>query len=224
MFPISHSARFCSGCYLISRCAHCRTARSHLRGPGSKPLRMLSSAPETLSGSDGLPSTRPLLLYLYFCAIAVLYYDHILTIPEEVEHIWRRPKSRSSYWFFLNRYLTFFATLPITVFNFVQFTHDVCGKYAIFRQVLLVVQVFVVDFILSLRVYAMYGLNKRILYILGFSAVAGIGIAGWAISAPSNSHELEDYSVPGCFLPLSSKAGIHCVLTRINDRPPSGRC
>ncbi|KAJ7443916.1 hypothetical protein B0H11DRAFT_2291395 [Mycena galericulata] len=168
---------------------------------------MSSPASRALSGGESLSSTRPLLLYLYFCAIAILYYDHLLTFPGEVEYVWRRPKSRSAYWFFLNRYLTFFTTLPITVFNFVQFDHDSCRKYALFRQVLLVIQVVVVDVILSLRVYAMYGLNKRILYILGVGVVVGFGITGWAISTQSNARDLEDYSVAGCFLPLSSKSG-----------------
>ncbi|KAJ6624751.1 hypothetical protein B0H10DRAFT_2005981 [Mycena sp. CBHHK59/15] len=131
---------------------------------------------ETISTSDSLPTTRPLLLYFYFMAIAVLYYDHFLTFPLEFAYIWRRPKSRSTY---------------------------CCSKYALFRQILLVVQVVVVDLILSLRVYAMYGLDKRILYILCCGTVMGMGITGWSISAQQNSRALEDYSVPGCFIPLS---------------------
>ncbi|KAJ6622843.1 hypothetical protein B0H10DRAFT_2013005 [Mycena sp. CBHHK59/15] len=166
---------------------------------------------ETISTSDSLPTTRPLLLYFYFMAIAVLYYDHFLTFPLEFAYIWRRPKSRSTYWFFLNRYLTFFTTVPITIFNFVDFDHDVCSKYALFRQILLVVQVVVVDLILSLRVYAMYGLDKRILYILCCGTVMGMGITGWSISAQQNSRALEDYSVPGCFIPLSHDSGSHLV-------------
>ncbi|KAJ7121084.1 hypothetical protein C8R44DRAFT_171781 [Mycena epipterygia] len=163
----------------------------------------------TLKGftSQGLPSIRPLLLYFHFCAITILYYDHLLTLPAEVAYIWRRPKSRSAYWFFLNRYLTFFTTLPITVFNFVQFNHDVCGKYALFRQILLVVQVVIVDLILSLRVYAMYGLDRRILYILCCATVIGMAITGWAIATQDNSRDQEDYSVQGCFLPLSPRSG-----------------
>ncbi|KAJ7076505.1 hypothetical protein B0H15DRAFT_864063 [Mycena belliarum] len=157
--------------------------------------------------SESLPSARPRLLYFYFCAIAILYYDHLLTFPAEVAYIWRRPKSRSAYWFFLNRYLNFFSTLPVTVFNFVRFDHAVCTKYAFFRQVLLVVQVVVVDLILSLRVYALYGLDRRILYMFACATVIGMGITGWAISAQHNPRDLEDYSVPGCFLPLSVSSG-----------------
>ncbi|KAJ6597461.1 hypothetical protein DFH09DRAFT_1131900 [Mycena vulgaris] len=169
----------------------------------------VDSTREALSAGDSLPSTRPLLLYFFFPAIVILYYDHLLTLPAEVAYIWRRPKARSTYWFFLNRYLNFFATLPITVFNFVQFDHAVCSKYALFRQILLVVQVVVVDVILSLRVYAMYGLDRRVLYILGCAAVVGVGVAAWAISAQNNPRDLEDYSVPGCFLPLSNRSGTY---------------
>ncbi|KAJ7481837.1 hypothetical protein FB451DRAFT_1394454 [Mycena latifolia] len=148
---------------------------------------VLESSLEAISVSEGLPSTRPWLLYFYFCAIVILYYDHLLTLPAEVAYIWRRPKSRSAYWFFLNRYLNFLSALPITVLNFVQFDHVVqvsgctisllllnssftssCTKYALFRQILLVVQVVVVDLILSLRVYAMYDLAAVWEALLGY--------------------------------------------------------
>lgn len=37
---------------------------------------------------------------------AVLVYDHFLTISEEVEYIWKRPKNVISWIFFFNRYFT----------------------------------------------------------------------------------------------------------------------
>ncbi|KAJ7698014.1 hypothetical protein B0H17DRAFT_1050994 [Mycena rosella] len=162
-----------------------------------------------LEEGQSLPATRSWLLYCYFCAIVILYYDHLVTLPAEVAYIWRRAKTRSAYWFFLNRYLSFFCTLPITVLDFVQFDHFSCTKYALFRQVLLVVQVVVVDLILSLRVYAMYGLARRILYILCSATIFAVGITVWAISAQTNPQNLEDYSVRGCFLPLSHSSGTH---------------
>ncbi|KAJ7628746.1 hypothetical protein FB45DRAFT_919155 [Roridomyces roridus] len=166
-------------------------------------------ARDALPPSQTLPQTRPLLLYLYLCAIVVLYYDHALSLPAEITYIWRRPKTRSALWFLLNRYLTFFATIPVTALNFVQFNHQSCGQYALFRQILLVVQVIVVDLILSLRVYALYGLQRKIIYILAVATAIGLGITGWSISHQDNTRDLEDYSVRGCFLPLSSDSGIH---------------
>ncbi|KAJ7698020.1 hypothetical protein B0H17DRAFT_1197013 [Mycena rosella] len=179
---------------------------------------MATSSPSPLEESESLPATRPLLLYLYFCAIVILYYDHLLTLPAEVAYIWRRAKTRSAYWFFLNRYLNFFCTLPIAVFNFVQFDHvrSVFARhffpYSINITQLRQVRAFPAGLargavILSLRVYAMYGLNRRILYTFCLATVVAAGIAAWAISGQNNSRDLEDYRVRGCFLPLSPSSG-----------------
>ena len=48
----------------------------------------------------------------------VLYYDHLITLDDEFQYIWRRRKNISSYIFLVNRYFTFFAvSCKIASFN-----------------------------------------------------------------------------------------------------------
>jgi len=47
---------------------------------------------------------------------AFLYYDHLITIGNEISYIWSRRKTASAYWFFLNRYLSFFGNIVVTAF------------------------------------------------------------------------------------------------------------
>ncbi|KAH6908784.1 hypothetical protein BKA70DRAFT_252368 [Coprinopsis sp. MPI-PUGE-AT-0042] len=56
--------------------------------------------------------------YLHMLAISCLYYDHCVTLTREIEYLWAKPKSQSSYWFFLNRYFAFLANLSVTVLGF----------------------------------------------------------------------------------------------------------
>jgi len=47
---------------------------------------------------------------------AFLYYDHLITIGDEILYIWRPRKTASSYLFFLNRYFTFFGNIAMMVY------------------------------------------------------------------------------------------------------------
>lgn len=40
------------------------------------------------------------------------------TTGSEINCLWRRPKSHSAYWFFLNRYFAFFGNIAVTVIAF----------------------------------------------------------------------------------------------------------
>lgn len=52
------------------------------------------------------------------CWVALLFYDHILTLEEEARNIWRKPLSRPSLWFFLNRYPAVTAHIAILIIDF----------------------------------------------------------------------------------------------------------
>ena len=50
--------------------------------------------------------------YPLTCAhAAILYFDHIVRLLDEIKYIWSRPRSAGSVWFFINRYLAFFGNL-----------------------------------------------------------------------------------------------------------------
>jgi len=151
---------------------------------------------------------RPLLVYFYFLGVAILYYDHLLTLGAEVVYIWSRPKTLSSYWFFLNRYLAFSSSIPITVFYFISFNAESCRKYAFFRQIVLVVQEFGVGILLALRVYALYDRSRRILIILCCVAIIISGICGWSLTGQKSTPAPEDGGL-GCFISLSKASAIH---------------
>ncbi|KZP29656.1 hypothetical protein FIBSPDRAFT_177503 [Athelia psychrophila] len=56
--------------------------------------------------------------YVGFSAFAILIWDHIITFPDEVKYIWKRPKKPVIYLFFINRYL-----IPLSfVVNLVAYT------------------------------------------------------------------------------------------------------
>ncbi|GLB40133.1 hypothetical protein LshimejAT787_0800040 [Lyophyllum shimeji] len=56
--------------------------------------------------------------YLHLAVITFLFYDHLITSRNEIDYLWRRPKSQSAYWFFFNRYFAFFGNIAVTVLGF----------------------------------------------------------------------------------------------------------
>ncbi|KLO14338.1 hypothetical protein SCHPADRAFT_814660, partial [Schizopora paradoxa] len=50
--------------------------------------------------------------------LACLYYDHLVTFPQEVEEFWKRKISFVSILFFVNRYATALGYIPIIYFIF----------------------------------------------------------------------------------------------------------
>ncbi|KAF8157111.1 hypothetical protein B0H34DRAFT_486936 [Crassisporium funariophilum] len=88
--------------------------------------------------------------YLHMFAISCLYYDHLLTSGQEIDFLWRRRKSQS----------------------FSDLSPQVCKRYSLFRQLLLIVNQVLVCVLLTLRIYALYGCSPRILaYMVGSGAI-----------------------------------------------------
>jgi hypothetical protein len=59
--------------------------------------------------------------------LVVLYYDYVLTLPQEIQFLW--PPHNKQGWFtlacFLNRYIPIIGTLPIVLSHFIRVTPEV---------------------------------------------------------------------------------------------------
>ncbi|KAH9039464.1 hypothetical protein EDB83DRAFT_1718881 [Lactarius deliciosus] len=113
--------------------------------------------------------------------VAILYYDYALTLSREVEYFWPNPYRTGwvSSIFFLNRYFSILGHIPIIIGlipnkscepqNAWQ-THNYKGYFGMALQLLVAV-------LCSMRVYALYNKNNRILLALAALAGASIIIA-----------------------------------------------
>ncbi|KAJ3552126.1 hypothetical protein NM688_g4316 [Phlebia brevispora] len=141
--------------------------------------------------------------YLIIASITVVYYDYFITLDDERRCIWTRWKAASSWMFFVNRYFTFFSTIT-WVGSFLPW-HSVegfvyhswrgrltrsriywvmlrCNAYSMYRQIITGVIEFIVIVNMFLRVFALYGKDKRILALgIGvFLVMVALGILGFS--------------------------------------------
>ncbi|KAK0192493.1 hypothetical protein F5146DRAFT_1040242 [Armillaria mellea] len=135
-----------------------------------------------------LGSGRCLLLhgYLQIISLSFLYWDHLITIDDELRLLWNKPKTWASYLFFANRYLAFFGNITVTTLGFTTLSVTIlrsCDNYALYRQILLVASQIVVCALLTMRIYALYTCSIKVLmYMLGS------GVILFAVSCDSGCH------------------------------------
>jgi len=114
-------------------------------------------------------------------AWVVLYHDTIVTLPDEVNLMWRRKRTASTWLYFATRYLAFFDSiiflyqethtfLTPLVFKVTNFL--IGGSYVLGIAV-------ISQIILVMRTYALCGRNKRILAGIICSEVICLGLAAF---------------------------------------------
>ncbi|TFK32683.1 hypothetical protein BDQ12DRAFT_771575, partial [Crucibulum laeve] len=137
---------------------------------------------------------------VHLIASAIFYYDHLITLGNEINYLWRRPKGASAYWFFFNRYLAFFGNLIVTYLG--------CESYNTFRQLLLIVSQVLVCILLTLRIHALYGRLYRILGFMGGSAAVLIVISCWSIFGQKSVASASGQAA-GCHIAQSKETAVH---------------
>ena len=59
----------------------------------------------------------------------ILYYDYLLTLPDEITFFWRRKCSSVSILFFLNRYLPMALNVLVFFMNFGSWSQEVNSAF-----------------------------------------------------------------------------------------------
>ncbi|KAJ7488117.1 hypothetical protein FB451DRAFT_1553607 [Mycena latifolia] len=98
--------------------------------------------------------------YFAVAALALLIYDHILSLDHEIEFIWKRRKSLASCVYLWNRYWTLIITCINTSVVLREITSD---KFEGVSSTLIIATV---DLILLVRVWILFAKSRRMLYIL----------------------------------------------------------
>ncbi|KAF8992611.1 hypothetical protein BDQ17DRAFT_1369325 [Cyathus striatus] len=112
----------------------------------------------------------------------VFIYDHLLTLPEEVEKIWSQPFSFATLLFYINRYITHCQFIILQVeFYETNWPISVCDRYVKFAGATTLCLVAVAELIMILRVYALYLGNKYVLVFLLSVLVGQIIVMAWSV-------------------------------------------
>ncbi|KAK7039614.1 hypothetical protein R3P38DRAFT_2514914 [Favolaschia claudopus] len=112
-------------------------------------------------------------------ALCLFAWDYVLTFPQEVQYFWGSRWSFVKVLFFLNRYLTM-VLVVFTVFFDLYSTPDadtpecvlypglIWAKFQVFAALFCA---FVVEVIMQVRLHAMYGNDKRLIFVVSLLCV-----------------------------------------------------
>ncbi|KAG5730740.1 hypothetical protein E4T56_gene3480 [Termitomyces sp. T112] len=162
--------------------------------------------------------------FLHIAALSILFYDYLITSGDEVEYVWRRLKTKSTYLFFLNRYFAFFSNIAesVLIFKNVESERSIvfspeegrdlintcrCKLFTHSLEIIIVCNQAIVCVLLSLRVYALYDRSYWVAWFIVGSAVVLIGISSWSLSGREDAPVAQQFS--GCHDPLSHLSAIH---------------
>ncbi|KAJ2913711.1 hypothetical protein MD484_g6707, partial [Candolleomyces efflorescens] len=128
----------------------------------------------------GSPPKLPeieLTISLAASALTFLLYDILVTLPDEVQFMWGNPWSLTKLAFFFIRYFPpllgfsvqfYGAPLPLT------YPYRACYIWNVYQALSSILIITTVDYILILRVFAMYPRNRTVRYISSFLYAAEI--------------------------------------------------
>jgi len=125
--------------------------------------------------------------YGFVASLTLLIYDHITTFADEVELIWKRKFSLVTFLFFVNRYYAVsVVSIVIASSIFTSFSAEVCKRMLLFQPLGGGIPLtFFPDFVVALRVYALYERNKYLAVLMACYLGAEFGVALWEYLTPS---------------------------------------
>ncbi|KII91150.1 hypothetical protein PLICRDRAFT_156014 [Plicaturopsis crispa FD-325 SS-3] len=113
-----------------------------------------------------------------FCQLAAMsmtIYDHVLTFDDEVRLIWRKPWSFATLLYLLVRYLgdtTFIVATAVWLSNGMSAT--VCYHYFLFESWMSTPLIWVMQVIMQMRIFALYGRSIKVAAFTGLLFVCEI--------------------------------------------------
>jgi len=155
--------------------------------------------------------------YILAAAVALLVYDYVLTIRDEIIFMWNRRLGLCSCFFYFNRYLPFIEAALFMTTGFARNpTSSECGTMYSVTAWLYLVGVFTASGTLIFRTYAIWDSSKRIAWmltvlILCFGAVGGHFVAITAASVGFSSTPSPS-ALSGCLFTQGKNLNWVCYL------------
>jgi len=138
---------------------------------------------------------------LHIFGETLLLYDHTITFGHEYQLMWRREKTRSTFWFFFHRYTASIGNFALTIVLFLAYNQQNLAyskNVYLARQIMLIFNQIVICVILWLRLYALF--QSRPVIAFG-SLTFALSLAGAAcvcqisMRLPCNNKRINVYPV-----------------------------
>ncbi|KDR69179.1 hypothetical protein GALMADRAFT_256020 [Galerina marginata CBS 339.88] len=139
--------------------------------------------------------------YARIASSTIIFYDHGITMSEEVELFWKSKLSLVAVLFFANRYVVWgsilFDLYAVLSPNVTDVVSSVCTHYYQWESWSLLLASMLAQAILQARVYALYMLNKKILALMLVCYSTCSIICAWLTWTELESLTIKAIPIPG---------------------------
>jgi len=156
--------------------------------------------------------------YLWLISFTILYYDYFLTLSWEVDRVWKTSGlSWATAFFYFNRYVCLLGHIPV-IFEYFWSTsnprkHEICHDLHNFHQFLAVAIQVVVACMLVMRVYALYGGSRFVLFLYIFVIAVASIITAWSLAVGYRIEPQRDVDLPvGCGPNMTHFFAVRCAI------------
>ncbi|KAH0589975.1 hypothetical protein H2248_000158 [Termitomyces sp. 'cryptogamus'] len=138
--------------------------------------------------------------YIDLVSYTLLYYDYVLTLPAEVDRFWStRSLSWASTFFYFNRYLSLFGHVPAIFRDFwmpesLEWTKTWASPFLYLKMVTQIS----VGMLLTIRTYALYDRNLRVLLFICTCEFAVIIVGVWSVVGGNNTDKISIHLQIAC--------------------------
>ncbi|KIJ59371.1 hypothetical protein HYDPIDRAFT_118583, partial [Hydnomerulius pinastri MD-312] len=131
-----------------------------------------------------------------------MFYDHILTFDQEVEHIWKSSRSLNTVVYVILRY-SGSAVALLNAFAFLAQAHasnDLCRVFLVLQVWAGSLILWLLQFILQMRLYILYNNSKKILFLTGGAYIAEIVVMSTIVGIVDVNADSVNEPAPGIFI------------------------
>jgi len=148
--------------------------------------------------------------YVDVAAATMFFYDYLITLPLEIEFIWKGPWTRVTYLWFATRYLVVFDGVVFPLINDLARSPSVltCLIIWYFETWGHYVGLIVGEVLLIIRTVAIWGGDKRVVY--------GLSLLLFAVAIPAAYSGVESL-LQLQFAPSPSFANLGCLVTNLGE-------
>jgi hypothetical protein len=131
-------------------------------------------------------------------ASTIIVYDHLITFDQEIELVWNAPWSMGKILFFLNRYypLCVVAFNQYTLFT-TDLTDELCMIWLRWQGWSALGACMIAEIILQLRLYALYFLDKKVLFFMVVSFLATSACSAFIMGKVLSNFTVQSHLIPG---------------------------
>lgn len=162
----------------------------------------------SVSGLVQLGHDNTSVKYYWVALTTILFYDYLLTLPDEVQYAWKGKRSWVFAIFLLNRYLPMVFTIWVLVADYSWgYTYEMCSKTAFLKILCVILCTLIAQIILNARLYA---ITMRSKIITGFFVALtipqfGLGLYLATLAANTPAEQFPPIPLPAYHLCLFTR-------------------